>query len=225
MKEEIPISGIDQQNPKELVGDALFSSMCRGQEVMEIAARSTVLVHTENGPKVLLEHFPTSANKLSHVEQDALWTSVKAINEALDAGLVEVTPGISTLKLTDIRGAIELLAPGLIDWEVIARKKTTGGRDPLATVGYQWIPPGVTLELTPQETGALAVAIASAALPTIRKILRTAGANAAVAAGLAIVLVALALNFAAARLLSPTSAVKLKYTIIPIPTVVILPVL
>ena len=207
-------------DPREIVGDAVVAAAERGAEFFEIAKNSVVLVDTESGPRIRLEHISSKNNELNRAEWEVLANSVSTINDALDSGLVAVTPGISTLQLKDVRKAYEHLSPGYIDWEVLSQRSKApayGPIEPLASLGWQWFPPGATIILSKVETDAITVAIEVGAVGIIAGILTSGGLAGPVAGPIALALCAAGLAFVLCRAASKTGQVGIKYSLVPGP--------
>ena len=214
-------------DPREIVGDAVAVAAARGAEFLDIAKDSVVLINTDSGPRIRLEHIPAESGALTRAEWDALADAVRKINDALDADLVSVTPGISTLELKDVRAAYELLSPGYIDWDALDRRSNDpafGKIGPMASLGWQWFPPGPTIIFTKAETDAITVAIEVGATVIIAGILTSGGLSGPVAGPIALAIVLAGLAFVLCRAASKTGQVGLKYQLFPTPVVIPFPV-
>ncbi len=151
---------------------------------------------------------------------EAFAEHLQSINEAALKKQIEFVPGLSTIRLHDHAGGTELLAPGLLNYELASKYAASINLPIAAIVTGQLFPvPSILIKLTAAESRALANALASggggATVTTIVLILTGMGIPAAIAGALALVLIADALIIDAMIKLSPIGAIGLKVTTVP----------
>jgi len=149
---------------------------------------------------------------------------IEKVNVAIRNGDIAVTPGLSTVRILNREQAIEALAPGVLDAKLL--NADSRGKVPtfLATVGGQWIPPGITVELSPGETQQLLnLLVLGGTVAALSLLLESFGLAAPIAGAMAVVLLSQAAAVKICKELSATGAVGFKIAVLtyPVPFIVI----
>ncbi|MFK7835666.1 MAG: hypothetical protein AB8B60_05550 [Sulfitobacter sp.] len=184
--------------------------------MVQFCKRSLTLIDNGNGPRVAIEPDAADVARISEIGLTQLAQRVDAINHGLADKTLSLVTGTSSLHMRDAAEGLEILAPGLLNIELYQERHRGGVDMPLLVKEGQWIPPGIQLSLTSQETDALIAALLSGSHLAVRTLFETYGVVAEIAGPLAIALLVLAAEVAIMRAVSPKGAVGFKICLAPL---------
>jgi len=217
MNDEAEIKGIQREVAAPLVttDDVIRAGAGRTRYVLEILRGAVKIVGKPAAPRLRIEVLDSRRTELTKLEWRAMVEAVGRINSAIEKGIVELTPGLDSMRLANPAEAMELLVPGLF-----AANRMSPAL--LASVSGQWFPPGICIDLTPAQTTSLIAALATGSGAAW-----VATELGAVPAGLLAALLALdAGALALLQSVSSTGAIGFKITGVPplIPVVIPYPI-
>lgn len=212
-----PIPTVDLRNAS--LDALMIQAARRSAEILELLRPHVTLVDAgqNRGLQMRLEPLGGAAlQALSEAEVAFVRARMRRVNTAIRNGDIELTPGLSSARLVNRRAAFDALAPGFFGGDAV--QEVPLGRVPsfLAVVSGQWFPPGITIELTPQETDQLIDALLLGSFGAVLATLESFGLAAELCVPLALALLAAAAIVKICKELSATGAVGFKiYTLVP----------
>lgn len=212
----IPASDMPAQRPPIDLDSASLDALLtqatrRSAAILDMLRPHVSLVESGDSPQVRIEPLGTAFEALSPAEIAFVKARMKRVNQAIRAGDIVVTPGLSSARIVNRGPALDALAPGFFG-EASPSKVPSF----LSVVSGQWFPPGITIELTPQETDQLIDSLILGAFATVVANLEAFGLASEIAFPLALALLAVAGAVKICKELSATGAVGFKiFTLLP----------
>ncbi|NRF71504.1 hypothetical protein HLB44_31405 [Aquincola sp. S2] len=207
--------------PPAQLDDLLLHAARRVTAILDVLRPHVSLVDSSAGPQMRIEPLNDGLSALSQGEISLVRDRMEAVNRAIRNGDIEIKPGLSSARIANQKAALDALVPGPFGEAI--RTAALGGSVPeyLAVVNGQIFPPGVTIELTANETAALIVAL-GLGRGAVENLLKLAGVAPEVIVPLALAMIAATAAIIVCAALSPKRAVGFKVAVIG-PIIAVIP--
>ena len=196
----------------------------RSLQVLRLLEPMIILIKSGEHAQLRIEPITPGIETLTSDEVIGIRERFSAVNTAIRNGDIGISPGFSNIELINREAAINALAPGLFAPEVLQCGSISQGMGFFSVLSGQWVPPGITLELSARETNDLIDILLLGSLAAVMAALESFGIVAEVAAPLALILLADAAVVKICKELSASGQCGFKVTLLPFPLILPYPV-